>query len=774
MSTSVLAHSRSPSGRDDFLRCHLRDVANRAAEYASAFGASNEARLAGMLHDLGKYGTLFQRRLEGKERAIDHWSAGAWLALTRYKLRGIAAALAIQGHHLGLQKADKHSLRELDLSRLAERHPLDLRLSESNAQTLLERLDADGLKFPEVPASVYDYTRLGQMSAAAMLDVRMLFSALVDADFIETEAHFDAGPGREKRYRESGPVLEPERALSLLLTHLDELAKHSTASLEVGKLRSDLLQACLEAGECPQGLFTLTAPTGAGKTLSMLAFALGHALKHGLRRIVTVIPYLSIIEQTVGEYRKVFAPCFGKGYLDEYILEDHSLAGTRIEKEGDREKDSIAEDMAARQSRLLAENWDAPIIITTSVQFLESLFANRPSACRKLHRLAKSVILFDEVQTLPVQLAVPTLATLSRLAERYGCTIVFATATQPAFGHLDDFVRRYCVGGWQATEIVKPDIRLFERARRTKVVWPDLTQKTSWAELADQMSKHSQALCVVNLKRHAIQLFDALRRLGLEGLFHLSTNMCPAHRHVVLDEVRQRLAKGMPCHLISTQCVEAGVDVDFPVAFRALGPLDAVAQAAGRCNRNGHAETGSVHVFLPEEEEANAYPDGTYRQAASVSRNLLSNRCAPGMDIHVPRLFEEYYRKLYDLTRPQERKPELVKGIEGQDFAKVAQEYRVIEKDAINVLVPYDREVFQQLAREARQTGLTRRWISEARPHTIGLFRPRRGAPVETYLEPVPVTKGIRSEEWFIYLKEEHYDPEKGLIPPVVPECLIA
>jgi CRISPR-associated helicase Cas3 len=487
-----------------------------------------------------------------------------------------------------------------------------------------------------------------------MLDVRMLFSALVDADFIETEAHFNATPDGSKGYREPGPSLQADKVFPLLVSYLGQLAANSCASPEVNRLRRDLLAACLEAATLPQGLFTLTAPTGAGKTLSMLAFALRHALEHGLRRIVTVIPYLSIIEQTVREYHKVFALHFSAKYAEQYVLEDHSLAGTR---EGDRirrgEPDTQTE--AEEKRRYLAENWDAPIIVTTSVQFFESLFANRPSACRKLHRLARSVILFDEVQTFPVQLAVPSLATLSRLVERYGATVVFATATQPAFAHLDEFVRNYCVRGWQPQEIAKPDLRLFERGRRTRVAWPRLEKKTSWAELADQLSQHGQALCVVNLKRHAIQLFDELKRLQLDGLFHLSTNMCPAHRGVVLDEVRQRLAKGMSCHLISTQCVEAGVDVDFPVVFRALGPLDAVAQAAGRCNRNGRAETGIVHVFLPKEEEASAYPDGTYRQAASVCRLFLSKYGAPRMDIHVPELFEEYYRELYDLSRPQER-----------------------------------------------------------------------------------------------------------------------
>jgi CRISPR-associated helicase Cas3/CRISPR-associated endonuclease Cas3-HD len=745
-------------------------VANRAAEYASAFDARAEAKLAALLHDLGKYGDLFQKRLKGEEHGIDHWSAGACAALTRYKLHGIASALAIQGHHIGLQKAEPDSLRELDIKRLTQRHPLELRLSEPNLEVLLQRLNADGLDLPEVCSSLYDYNTRESMSAAAMLDVRMFFSALVDADFIETEAHFNAAPDGSKGHREPGPPLQAHQALPPLLSYLDELAANSSASPEVNRLRSDLLAACLEAATSAQSIFTLTAPTGAGKTLSMLAFALGHALKHGLRRIVTVIPYLSIIEQTVGEYRKVFTPHFQAKYLDQYILEDHSLAGTRgADQKGKGERDTESE--AEQKPRLLAENWDAPIIATTSVQFFESLFANRPSACRKLHRLAKSVILFDEVQTFPAQLAVPSLATLSRLVERYGATVVFATATQPAFGHLDQFVRKYCVRGWQPQEIAKPQLRLFERARRTQVAWPKLDEKTSWAQLAEQLSKHDQALCVVNLKRHALLLFDELKKLQLDGLFHLSTNMCPAHRQVVLDTVRERLQRGKPCRLVSTQCVEAGVDVDFPVAFRALGPLDAIAQAAGRCNRNGRSAIGTVHVFVPEGED---YPDGTYRQAASLTRILLRQLSPRDMDIHNPALFDRYYREFYDLAQPQKRKEELQDAIKRQDFETVAKEYRLIENDAINVLVPYDREVFRELCSEVRETGLRRTWFIRARPHVIGLFRPKRDEVVSRWLEAVRLGRGVLSEEWFIYMNEEHYDPDKGLVPPASLECLIA
>ena len=770
-----LAHTGpSASGKPEPLEAHLQDVGRRAAEFAGAFEAGDEAWIAGLLHDFGKYGDLFQRRLQGKEHGIDHWSAGAWVALQTYRAQGIAAALAIQGHHIGLQQASKDSLSLLNPAKLSQRHPLGLRLSSADLDPLVRRFKNSKLALPCAPAAPSVYEGLAAPPGAAMLDVRMLFSALVDADFIETEAHFRQDPEGKKRYRDPAPLLDPNWALSILARYQNELPGRSKASGCVNQLRADLLAACREAGAWPQGLFTLTAPTGAGKTLSMLAFALQHALKHTLRRVVVVMPYLTIIDQTVTEYRKVFEPGLGEDLFARYVLEHHSLAGIRARKDDRQATDPDDEEESRRRLRELAENWDAPIIVTTSVQFLESLFANRSSACRKLHRLAQSVILFDEVQTLPVSLAIPTLATLSRLAQRYQATILFATATQPAFAHLDQAVKKYCVRGWNPTEIVPRKLALFERAKRTRIEWPaDPAGCTPWTELANRLtaSPSHQALCVVNLKRHALLLHGELKKRGVEGLFHLSTNMCPAHRQTVLDEVRARLEVGKPCCLISTQCVEAGVDVDFPDVFRAFGPLDAIIQAAGRCNRKGRAASGTVHVFIPEED---AYPDAAYQQAAKVTGILLQRRTATQMNAEDPGLCAEYYRELYDIVRPESRKEELRQAIKGEDFVEVAKRYRLIEQDAVNLLVPYDPAVFQQLAEEVRDTGLKASWIAEARPYTISLFRPKPQAPISAFLEPIPVGRHATSEDWFIYLKQEHYDLETGLVPPVSPECLIA
>jgi hypothetical protein len=370
------------------------------------------------------------------------------------------------------------------------------------------------------------------------------------------------------------------------------------------------------------------------------------------------------------------------------------------------------------------------------------------------------VILFDEVQTLPPKLAVPTLATLSRLAERYGSSVVFATATQPAFDSLHEKVRALSSRGWRPQEIVDPGLNLFDRARRVRVEW-DLAAPRSWESLAHEIAGHRQILCIVNLKRHALALAGLLKQRGLPGLYHLSTNMCPAHREQALAKVRQRLDDKEPCVLISTQCVEAGVDVDFPAVFRALAPLEAIAQAAGRCNRNGRLPAGGlVRVFMPEDD---GYPPGGYEQAAGVTRMLLKSNGSEGMDLQSTELFRAYYQLFYDLTGATESdrgKAKLLDAaIHRQDFVETAELYRLIEQDAISVLMPFDDEIFRALVAELRKAGrLSREWIQEARPHAVSLVRPKDDDPVLQFLDPAPLGKGERSDDWFVYLNTDHYD----------------
>jgi CRISPR-associated endonuclease/helicase Cas3 len=520
-------------------------------------------------------------------------------------------------------------------------------------------------------------------------------------------------------------------------------------------IRTDLFRACWKAAALDKGLFTLTAPTGAGKTLAMLAFALAHAERHDLRRVVVVLPYLSIIEQTALEYRKIFSASLGDGY----VLEDHSLAN-RSGASGRPSSDST--DAA----RLLAENWDAPIVITTSVQCLESLFENRPAACRKLHRLANSVIMFDEVQTLPLKLAVPTLAALSRLTERYGASVVLSTATQPAFDHLDATVRKYCSVGWSPREIVPPNLNLFGRSHRVGVAWRH-ADPVSWQALAAELSapENRRVLCIVNLKRHARELAARVQELvEPRALFHLSTNMCPAHRRTILEQVRARLRHpSRSCVLVATQCIEAGVDISFPRLYRAFAPLDSIAQAAGRCNREGEGPVAeNVIVFTPED---NRYPPGAYEEAAAATKAFLKTIAAQdGSELSVlldnPDVLNRYFRFLYSWRKADVIPNVFADAIRRCDFEEVARWYKLIPESTINVVVPYDQVCFARLVGEYEHRGrLTRDWVQQARDHTIGLFRPKSDQAVQawTCLRPLAVRRDQPADEttadWFTLME---------------------
>ena len=757
---NFFAHSKNSANQQHLLTDHLESVGKIVDCFTKGLFWNEEAVLSGQLHDLGKYGDLFQLRLQGKAHSIDHWSAGAWLSIVEH--RAIAAALAIEGHHIGLQYLNIDHLKALDPKKLAFSHPLQLKLSENDPSVLKSRIEADGILLK--PQDNAKQKQILESGIGPMLDIRMLFSALVDADFLDTEAHFN-GDEKGKHYRESGPALKAEQTLEILLTHIEKVRQETMASSDVAEVRTALLADCLTAADSKASLFTLTAPTGSGKTLAMLAFALKHALENGLRRIVMVIPYLSIIEQTAAIYRSILAPRFG----ENYVLEHHSLAGFGTEPGNnisDNEGEHGEKSTAERQRRLLSENWDAPIIVTTSVQMLESLFSNRSSACRKLHRLARSVILFDEVQTLPAGLAVPTLAALSHLANGYGSSVVFATATQPAFEHLDNTVKMHCWSGWRPSEIVSQPRSLFERLRRTKVTWDSPDHGLGWDELAERLRKNKQTLCIVNLKRHARSLWECL---GKEA-FHLSTNMCPVHRKEILDTVRNKLNEKHPICLVATQCVEAGVDVDFPVVYRAYAPLDSIIQAAGRCNREGKlADQGTLYVFMPENED---YPSGGgYKQAAHITKWLFRNVGADSMRLDDPEFIKDYYRRLYDISKPEisDVTKELMEFVKAGSFPDVARQYRLIKQDAINVLVPYAPMIgeFERLSDEANKTGLTTAWIKDARLLTVSLYRPRSDDAVWDALIPVKASgRKVRGEgDWFVYAVKEHYHPALGLVP---------
>lgn len=765
-----LAHSRNGGGNGiaEGMPQHVLPVCDRAIASASLLGLSEDARMAAVLHDLGKYSERFLARLRGELPGLDHSSAGARAALKHSGCFARPVALAIEGHHTGIPRGS--GVLEDHVMRLDQQ----LRNEKSTGPdwyAMIRRSHADGITPPrrgEFESAVAWTPGAGRDDAAEMLDVRLLFSTLVDADYIETEAHFQGDAQVPRRCRDSGPPLDAPAALARVLKAADERRRHAKATDKLIELRETLREACLAAADLPAGAFTLTAPTGAGKTLAMLAFALAHAVRHPhIRRVVMVIPYLTIIDQTARICRELFD---GLGPL--VVLEDHSAAPAS-------EVAPDNEDARVRQQRLLAENWDAPIVLTTSLNALESLHANGPRRCRKLHHLANSVLLFDEVQTLPPHLAELTLASLSRLSHRFKTTVVFSTATQPAFDALDaaGTVTKLCATGWRPTEIVGDEAqrqRLFDLASdRYSVTWR-LSQPIGFDALAAELAERSErgpVIAIVNLKRHATALVEAIggTKLG-RPLFHLSTNLCPKHRERVLDEAFPLLKDGRPMIMVATQCIEAGVDISAPVVYRALAPLESIAQAAGRCNRHGtDPQPGRVVVFVPEEE---GYPPGAYETAAQHTRSFIAElRKIDGIDpdrhnvLSDPTLLRRYYRQLYQAgIHESPKRAELLLATDERDFPEVARLYRLIDQDTINVLVPYDRKAFGTLVNQIeKERKITREWVANARPLAVSVRRPQSGDEAAAALRPLPPGIDDFEADWFVLQENsagELYDPE--------------
>lgn len=700
---------------------HLAEVARLASEFAGRFGAGEWGALAGRWHDLGKFAPSFQRlirtengldasHIEGDEGARrDHSSAGAVLALDKLGSRAVAPILAIAGHHAGLPdwKAMKVRLeRSRDRLEAVRRAGVPEELLDAGMVTLPPW--ASGRGTPEV------YRRLEMW-------IRFIFSALCDADFLDTERFFE--PDRAA-LRES--ELKPAELEVRLGEYLRRLAQEAPRT-EVNRVRAEVLEACRGAARQAPGAFSLTVPTGGGKTLASLAFALRHAVIHGLDRVIVVIPYTSITEQTARAYRKALG--------DEVVLEHHS---------------SLEPDEDTDRSRLAAENWDAPLVVTTTVQLFESLFAARPSACRKLHRLARSVIVLDEAQTLPPGLLTPILDGLRALTRDFGASVVFSTATQPAFRKSSDLDE----GLEGIREIVPPGLRAFERLRRVRVRWPASREPVSWEQLAEEIAQEPRVLAIVHRRDDARHLCEAVDRLlGNTETFHLSALMCPAHRSQRLREIRERLEAGGDVRVVSTQLVEAGVDLDFPVVYRALGGLDSMAQAAGRCNREGRlGDVGQLRVF----RAPTTPPKGVPSTALAVAESLLEAR--PELDLFVPETFEEYFSLLYGVAN---RDVHDIQGLrEALDFEAVARAFRMIEDDwSAPLIVPYDEAEARLDALAA--TGPTRDALRGLQRYTVTVPKALR----ERWLAAGFVERVAKNVVALRGLYATAYDQRLGLVP---------
>lgn len=707
--SDIYAHTKAgrPVSEWEPLDEHLRRVAEGfgdsvglgAAHFARAFSAEAWGRAAGLWHDLGKYAPSFQRYLsqtaeladDDPHRAalrgtVDHSTAGALHAARTLGKLGRVLAYPILGHHAGLPNTQTEP---------GERSSLEVRLkhpppeaTDAIAAAPDWMTDAASLELPSLKWDKSDSRRAAFQLA---FFVRMVFSSLVDADYLATEAFMD--PQRASGRAGAEPSLEALQ--SRLETHLRELAKQVSskglADQPVNRWRRRVLEACREAAGDEPGFFSLNVPTGGGKTFSSLAFALGHATAHEMRRVIVAIPFTSIIEQNAQEYRAAL------GDLADQLIEHHSSLDPRRETE---------------RNRFAAENWDAPLVVTTNVQLLESLFAAKTSRCRKLHRLAHSVIVLDEAQALPPNLLKPTLWALQELVTNYGCTIVLCTATQPALEKPEDQPGVFDIGIEKPRPIIGEAERasLFEALMRVRVERAGTLNDVS---LVDQLAGEEQVLCVVNTRGHARELFMALtEKLGeteteLEeardgppagSCLHLSANMCPSHRSDVLGVIRKRLERGEPCRVVSTQLVEAGVDLDFPVVYRAMAGLDAITQAAGRCNREGRlSEPGRVVVFEPDANERRL--PGFVRAAINAADQVLAEHndpLSPEAQHQYFRLFywDEKNRSGWDRPPGAGQKDARVldcfqKGGDLLQFREAEKRYRLISDDQEAIVIPY-------------------------------------------------------------------------------------
>ncbi|MCL6452914.1 MAG: CRISPR-associated helicase Cas3' [Alicyclobacillus sp.] len=699
------AHSRD-DGQYQPLKEHLTNVASLCLAFADVFGAGYLGYLAGILHDVGKYSAEFQRRVRGESIRVDHSSAGAqWivrpdvarhlLGKTRFDFHfAVMVAHAIAGHHGGLQNYGTMDEEGSLKNRLEKQGIPDWHEAWKELQVQPDDWGPQRTRLTRYWTSerlAWSYSFLG----------RMLYSCLVDADSIDTR-NYCSGLDPDLR-------LDAVPSISGLMdrfqTYLDTRFS-SVPDTDINRMRERIRETCERRAALSPGMFSLTVPTGGGKTLSSLAFALRHATQHGMRRVIYVIPFTSIIEQNARVFRQALGP--------DAVLEHHS--NFNYEEYGE----NYGPDEAARL-KLSAENWDTPVVVTTSVQFFESLFSNKRSQCRKLHNIARSVIIVDEAQSIPRGYISPCLQALNELVSNYGCTAVLCTATQPAWRGL----------GVMPTEIMDsptPDelVRTFERVSVS--VHGDSSHVTRDEQVAGWIASAEQVLCIVNTRKHAQSLFAILKSLEVEDVYHLSGRLCAKHRSDVISKIRQRLAARLPCRVVSTQLIEAGVDVDFPLVLRAYAGLDSIAQAAGRCNREGRLQRGEVMVFYPE---SHGMPSaGWMKETAVEAQNTLAY--SPGSPLS-PSALRDYFERLHGirtgrvdsvtdcagllpLLRSKSRNLEI-------PYEEVSERFRLIDENMWSIVIPYD-DLVTNLVKELASSPYPLRVLRKLQPYVVQVYHP--------------------------------------------------
>lgn len=741
MKENIIAHVRknddgtwAPPHR---LSDHLINTARLAELYADKFNSGEWGRAAGLGHDAGKSRNAWQKyleiksgydeeaHLEGKPGKIPHAIHGAKLVEDLFDGPGRFLAYCIAGHHAGLP---------------------DWSSAEGTGQSSLKfrQTQVKGLK--DIDEFCINLVRSAKPTSppwkfAKGLDlslwIRMLFSTLVDADFLDTESYMDQDKSGNR-----GNYCSMSELLTRFNNYIKQLDKNAP-NTKVNKIRRNIRTKCVQMASETQGVFSLSVPTGGGKTLSSLAFALEHAIKHNLDRIIYVIPYTSIIEQNADVFRSAV------GY--DQVVEHHS---------------SLNEEDSTLKSRLAAENWDAPIIVTTSVQFFESLFAAKSSRCRKLHNITRSVVILDEAQLVPVDYLTPILETMQLLVDHYQVSLVISTATQPAFK--ERFIDKKRFPGLKNTkEIMGSDQEvkeLYQSLKRYQVDFPDnLNSISSWEEIAEELKQYDQVLCIVSDRKSCRELHNLMPK----ETFHLSALMCGQHRSEMIEMIKQKIKNKEPVRVISTQLVEAGVDLDFPVVYRAFAGLDSIIQAAGRCNREGKlSDPGKVVVFVPPRKA----PMGILRKAADTTHSILLTNSDPlNHDV-----FEEYFSELYWKANSLDAKdiisllnPDLQEC--SISFRTAAERFRIID-DSLQktILIRYGEG--EKLIDLLKSTGPDRWLLRKLQRYTVNVYNNefaemlKRGSVEEIYSNMFAITSSSEYSKEIGLLVETYFDPESFIM----------
>lgn len=656
---TLLAHVKQDDNKNWIihdLKKHLEGVAVIAEKCAEPLGLEKIARLTGLTHDFGKASKAFQNKIASQsgydpevhaDPNVDHSTAGAQYLSKEYGLIGNILAYTVSGHHGGLPNGqdETESCLKKRLSKAIEEYQSTLPMLELpviSPQDIIPAKHSDKQP-PQIPFLT-----------------RMLYSCLVDGDFLDTESFMSPDQTTVRKSNKSN--------IKELREMLNNFVSGFKANTPINKKRADILQWCRDAAQNETGLFSLTVPTGGGKTVSSMAFALDHAVRNNLRRVIYVIPYTSIITQNADVFRDIFG--------DENVLEHHS---------------NLDPENETALNRLSSQNWDAPIVVTTNVQFFESFYSNRSSSCRKLHNVGDSVIIFDEAQMFPTEYLKPSVSIIRELVRSYGCSAVLCTATQPT---LSDSALLKKEALENVREIMPDPETLYNDFKRVKVSLID--EQLSHESIAKRMAELDQILTIVNTRKEARQIMESLEDMtsDVESIYHLSTMMCPEHRKEILQTVRDRLRDGIPCRVVSTQLIEAGVDVDFPVVYRAIAGIDSIAQAAGRCNRNGLRDVGEVFVFKGETPP----PPGHLRLAAQSGERVLNGNDSDPLSLEaISSYFQDFYWKQSNGHNLDKKDIMGMTNVKPQDFDKIpfkdiANAFSIIEEDTRSIIVPYDVE----------------------------------------------------------------------------------